>query len=139
MKYSTHSDRTALRTQTHRPSHIHNHHSRRRNSLSAIINPVTLLLAAIAIIMTFSFGIRTVNASDKDDKTMYKYFTSITVQSDDTLWDIATRYSYNEKPKNYVSNIMSINNMTDETIYSGQDIVIYYYSDELKWCWDLSW
>ena len=30
------------------------------------------------------------------------------------------------------NNIMSINNMTDETIYSGQDLIIYYYSDELK-------
>lgn len=134
MKYSTNYDRTSLRTQSHRSSHRRNNHSKRRNSLTTIINPVTLFLAAVAIIMIFSFGIRTVNASDKDDKTMYKYFTSITVQSDDTLWDIATRYSYNEKPKNYVSNIMSINNMTDETIYSGQDIVIYYYSDELKWC-----
>lgn len=128
MKYSTHSERT---------SHRHNHYSKIHNAnkhviLTAVINPVTLILAAVAIIIIFSFGIRTVNASDKDDKIMYKYFTSITVKSDDTLWDIATRYSYNEKPKNYVNNIMSINNMTDETIYSGQDIVIYYYSDELK-------
>ena len=63
---------------------------------------------------------------------MYKYFTSVTVNADDTLWDIANEYSYKEQPKTYVNNIMSINNMTDETIYSGQDLIIYYYSDELK-------
>ena len=63
---------------------------------------------------------------------MHKYFTSVTVKADDTLWDIANEYSYKEKPKTYVNNIMSINNMTDETIYSGQDLIIYYYSDELK-------
>ena len=135
MRYNSHSDRTTVtKYRTHNSrNHTHNNNNRsRRCKVSAIINPLTLFLAAVAIIMTFSLGIHTVNASDKEDKTMYKYFTSITVQSEDTLWDIASRYSYNEKPKSYVNNIMSINNMTDSTIYSGQDIVIYYYSDELK-------
>ena len=91
-----------------------------------------MIVAVLAIIIAVSCSIRIVNASDKEEKPMYKYFTSITVKADDTLWDIANEYSYKEKAKTYVNNIMSINNMTDETIYSGQDLIIYYYSDELK-------
>ena len=96
------------------------------------LNPVFIIVAVLAIIIAISCSIHIVNASDKEDKTMHKYFTSVTVKADDTLWDIANEYSYKEKPKTYVNNIMSINNMTDETIYSGQDLIIYYYSDELK-------
>lgn len=102
----------------------------RRNHFQ--LNPVFIIVAVLAIIIAVSCSIRIVNASDKEEKTMYKYFTSVTVKAEDTLWDIANEYSYKEKPKTYVNNIMSINNMTDETIYSGQDLIIYYYSDELK-------
>lgn len=102
----------------------------RRNHFQ--LNPVFIIVAVLAIIIAVSCSIRIVNASDKEEKTMHKYFTSVTVKADDTLWDIANEYSYKEKPKTYVNNIMSINNMTDETIYSGQDLIIYYYSDELK-------
>jgi LysM repeat protein len=97
-----------------------------------LLNPVVFALVAAALVLSLSFGIRTVNASNNEEKTMHKYFTSITVQSDDTLWDIADRYSYDEKTSSYVRNVMSINNMTDSTIYSGQDLVIYYYSEEVK-------
>lgn len=94
---------------------------------------LSLIPVSAVIILTLFLDTRTVNASsNSSDRHMYKYFTSITVHADDTLWDYASRYSYNEKHNEYVSNIMHINNMTNDTIYSGQDIIIYYYSDELK-------
>ena len=81
-------------------------HSRRNHSQ---LNPVLIIVAVLAIIIAVSCSIRIVNASDKEEKTMYKYFTSVTVKADDTLWDIANEYSYKEKAKTYVNNIMSIN------------------------------
>jgi nucleoid-associated protein YgaU len=124
MKYDTYSSRT------HTNGHKHSRRARHR-VLNVIFNPLTMFITA-AVILIFSIGLRTVNASAENEKTMYRYYTSITVQSDDTLWDIANRYAYNEKSQSYVSNIKKINNMSDSTIYSGQDIIIYYYSDELK-------
>jgi LysM repeat protein len=124
MKYDTYS------SGAHTNGHKHGRRARRR-VLNVIFNPLTMFITA-AVILIFSIGLRTVNASAEDEKKMYRYYTSITVQSDDTLWDIANRYAYNEKNQSYVSNIKKINNMSDSTIYSGQDIIIYYYSDELK-------
>lgn len=135
MRYSTdyaynHADYTSRRP---RPAHSRRSSRRgRARRRTSYLNPFTLLVAAVAVVLLVTFSIRTVNASDKDDKNMYKYYTSITVSADDTLWSIADRYAYNESNKDYVNHIISLNNMSGDTIYSGQDLVIYYFSEELK-------
>ena len=49
------------------------------------------------------------------------------MQPDDTLWNIADSYaSDGESHQQYINAVKSLNNMTDDTIYSGQNIVIYY-------------
>ena len=64
------------------------------------LNPVFIIVAVLAIIITVSCSIRIVNASDKEEKTMHKYFTSVTVKADDTLWDIANELEQSDTEKN---------------------------------------
>ena len=75
------------------------------------------------------YGIIIVNASNcnPEKSQTQRFYTSITVQPDDTLWNIADSYaSDGESHQQYINAVKSLNNMTDDTIYSGQNIVIYY-------------
>lgn len=95
---------------------------------------ITVILAVLMIVSISVYGILIVNASNNDNKEkLNRYYTSITVKADDTLWNIAQEYaSSDESRQSYINNIKLLNNMTDDTIYSGQDILIYYYSEDIK-------
>ena len=58
-----------------------------------------------------------------------KYYKSYEVQSGDNLWSIASNY-YNVEcgtTTEYVNEIKSMNHLEDDTIHSGEHIVIPYY------------
>lgn len=58
-----------------------------------------------------------------------RYYTSISIQEDDTLWDIESRYNSGAEERNdYIHSIMELNHMTSDVLYSGQNLIIYYYS-----------
>ncbi len=60
----------------------------------------------------------------------YKYYTSIEVQSGDTLLTIADQYmtaGYKNK-KVYVNEVMSINGLSDSRIHAGEYLTVPYYS-----------
>ena len=102
-------------------------HSRRRwLHLSAKKTLITIVLAVIMVAAISIYGIIILNASNSNPETQ-RFYTSITVQPDDTLWNIADSYaSDGESHQQYINAVKSLNNMTDDTIYSGQNIVIYY-------------
>ena len=105
-------------------------HSRRSwLHLSAKKTLITIVLAVIMVAAISIYGIIIVNASNSspEKSQTQRFYTSITVQPDDTLWNIADYYaSDGESNQQYINAIKSLNNMTDDTIYSGQNIVIYY-------------
>ncbi len=90
------------------------------------------IVSLIMIIVVGVSGIFVVNASNKTNDTEYiRYYTSICVDSNDTLWSIAKEYH----PDNcditrYISDIRAINNMSSDTIYAGQNLIVYYYEFE---------
>lgn len=59
-----------------------------------------------------------------------KYYQCITLEENTSLWNIADSYcseeydSYDE----YIAEVKHINNLTDDTIYSGACLVIPYYA-----------
>lgn len=91
-----------------------------------------LILAAAAMIMIFVM-IRTSSVSAKsaagEPKT--RYYTSITIESRDTLWDIAGKYydSARENRRDYIRTVKSMNGLTDNTVKAGSHLVIYYWAD----------
>ena len=74
------------------------------------------------------------DASNGNDEINFKYYTDITVQYGETLWDIADEYiDYDEyKSKDvYIAEVQRINHLdTDSTLHAGQHLIVPYYSNE---------
>lgn len=76
-----------------------------------------------------------VGADDRDSKVEastinVKYFTCITIDSDDSLTSIAHEYISDEydSVSDYIKEVKSINNLTSDTIYCGATLVVPYYA-----------
>ena len=100
----------------------------RRNLILSILT--FLLVGGLAL----SVNVLRSAAQDKETDVTYKYFTSIVVEYGDTLYSLAQEYTdeYDRNPSDYVKEVMHINHLEDETIKSGQRLIIPYYSKELK-------
>ncbi len=60
-----------------------------------------------------------------------KYFTNITVEEGDTLWEVASEHmdtEHYDSVYEYMDEIKAVNNMTSDNIYAGQNLVITYYA-----------
>ena len=91
-----------------------------------------LIASLIMIIIVGVSSVLVVNASNKtDEKKCTRYYTSICIDSNDTLWSIAREHHPdNCDISTYISDIKAINHMTSDTIYAGQNIIVYYYEFE---------
>lgn len=69
------------------------------------------------------------SASVKEGQNaLERYYTSITIEDCDTLWDIEARYNTGaENKEQYIRSIMQMNHMSSDILYSGQNLIIYYY------------
>lgn len=92
--------------------------------------------AGIFMLAVISFlSVSMVMANDKPSsyKTSNKYYTSIDIKKNDTLWGIAQQYAQEGSDiAEYIKDIKSINRLSDNNITQGQHLVVYYYSDEIK-------
>jgi LysM repeat protein len=61
-----------------------------------------------------------------------KYYTSVYVESGDTLWSFADRYcsvEYNDKDE-YIKEVMRLNHLTSSDIHSGSYLILPYYDSK---------
>ena len=113
-----------------------NNHRKRRHFSDKFPAKKAFITAVLAVFMIAAisiYGIIIVNASvsadsaDSGKSQSQRFYTSITVKPDDTLWDIADLYATEGESRiHYINTVKELNNMTDDTIYSGQNILIYY-------------
>ncbi|MCD8120240.1 MAG: LysM peptidoglycan-binding domain-containing protein [Lachnospiraceae bacterium] len=97
------------------------------------------LLAAFAVLifalfLSANFG-NIANAAEGTDDVEYKYYTTITVEKGDTLWDLAIEYyseKYYDSVSDYVDEVKTINGLKSDTIHEGAKLVIVYFSQEYK-------
>ena len=91
------------------------------------------LVTIVSLIILLGSSIHAL-ASSNDNRPVNKYYTSITVEDGDTLWDIADEYisGYNVDKTDYVNEISELNNLSDGNIHAGQSIVVAYYSRDVK-------
>lgn len=89
-------------------------------------------ITAIATIMIlFILRGMTTDAPVTEASTMNeKYYQCITIQEDETLWDIASTYCSEEYDTydDYITEVKHINNLHSDKIYSGACLVIPYYA-----------
>ena len=97
-------------------------------------------LLAILVLIIASFGIllgTSINAlaSSKADVASYnKYYTSIRIESGDTLWSITDEYicDLNIDKKEYINEICELNGICEDEIHAGDYVVVAYYSKDMK-------
>mgnify|MGYP003209379672 FL=1 len=93
---------------------------------------VTVIVPMYNILAVITLGSIMVKASETDTRPyLKKYYTSVEVTSDDTLWSLEADYNNGLEDRNtYINNIMQLNNMTSDTIITGNHLLLYYYSSE---------
>ncbi len=53
-----------------------------------------------------------------------KNFTYITVMSGDSLWAIAERYAAGRDPRDFIQDVVALNNLSDTVVTSGMKLAI---------------
>lgn len=92
---------------------------------------LSLLTACIVVSMALSLTGFLSNAKSSNETVSYKYYTSIQVESGETLLSIAGENmgSYYTSAEAYVKEVMRINSLQNEKIIAGQHLIIPYYSE----------
>jgi LysM repeat protein len=100
-----------------------------------VMKKYVIVLIAVIALACFSGSILTY-AKEKETPadTYYKYYTSISVEAGDSLWEIASRYAVPEivTVSDYIKEIKKINGLEGDTIRAGEHLTIVYYSQEYK-------
>lgn len=105
----------------------------RRSSYIRQIRKWFFVIATIFILITgVLIGSSVVKASNLMAGPKYekaKCYTSIRVNANETLWEIADQYMTEDyiSKQVYISEIKKINHLVDDTIYTGQHLSIPYY------------
>ena len=91
-----------------------------------------ILLVSILILLGTS--IRAFASSHDDSKPVYKYYTSVMVESGDTLWSLADEYidEYGIDKTDYIKEVCELNHLQNDEIHSGEYLVVAYYSTERR-------
>lgn len=100
-------------------------------SIPTIIAVFTLLLIIGGVLLGSSWSdARKTNAAN--EYPVQKYYTSIEIQAEDTLWSIADAYMNEEcgDKSSYIAEIKRLNHIDEDEIHSGQHLLIPYYSSE---------
>ncbi len=96
---------------------------------------VVMALFIMMTLATFTLSIKSLAFDKKSDVPSYKYYTTYTVKSGDSLNTIAAQYitaEYTSTDK-YISEIVSINHLASASeICAGQEIIIPYYDSVVK-------
>ncbi len=89
-----------------------------------------VLLMATCLFIAFS-GLHTVTATAPE---AYKYYTHLTVEEGDSLWDIAGRYMGHEYKCRaaYIKEVKEINHLNSSCIYAGTVLVVPYFDTAEK-------
>ena len=101
-----------------------------------IIERVLLTICLIALLAIGSSAILSKATTTEEAKNIYyKYYTQIEIESGDSLWDIAGEYMEHgpyESRKDYMNEVVEINQLSNTTIIKGQHLVVPYYEAAFK-------
>ncbi len=93
-----------------------------------------ILAMTVCLIVTCSVvlsGFRS-NAKDDSAETSYKYYKSIVVSGDDTLWSIAEEHmdvEHYDSINDYINEVKAMNSLSDDAIHYGTHLIIPYYDN----------
>ena len=102
----------------------------RRQREAAQKKIAVLFCSIVAVVMICSIMFGTTHAQAAPAETTNKYYTSIQIESGDTLWAIASEYITDDYAdmNEYIREVCSINHISEDEIHAGQYIVVPYYA-----------
>ena len=102
----------------------------RRQREAAQKKIAVLFCSIVAVVMICSIMFSTIHTQAAPAETTNKYYTSIQVESGDTLWAIASEYITDDYTdmNEYIREVCSINHISEDEIHAGQYIVVPYYA-----------
>lgn len=111
-----------------------------RAAATGVFHRSAAFLLALAAVLAIAFLIvvktgSVANAAEGTEDVEYKYYTTVTVEKGDTLWDLALEnYSekYYDSVDDYIEEVKAINGLKSDTIHEGAKLVIVYFSSEYK-------
>lgn len=111
---------------------IRNNRIRRTRQLrrNMIMFFLTIVLVICLSVIFFSFKTK---AQSHEEEVLYKYYKSIMVSEGDSLWKYAQMYGdnqYYDSYEDYMQEVMNMNSLEDDTIITGQYLILPYYSRE---------
>lgn len=125
-----------MRTYNHKISERANESLSRREAVVRRQRGIVALTLFVIIVVGILLGttINVLASSEKDISSYNKYYTSIQVESGDTLWTIADEYidGFDIDKADYIQEICEINEISKDSIHAGDYIVVPYYSQEIK-------
>lgn len=91
------------------------------------------IFVSVGMILVCSLSYRTIKTSANSG---FKYYTRITVEEGENLWDLADSYidyDYYKNKNSYIAEVRHINHLDDNgSIVAGQILILPYYSGEYK-------
>lgn len=107
---------------------------RRNRELKRNVTIFMTVTAVIIMILSITAGSIISKAQEKNEETYYKYYTSIEIQSGDTLWSLAEdhvdeRFMSNRE---FINEVTRTNHLMSSDIRQGDHLIIPYYSAEFK-------
>ncbi len=108
---------------------IRNNRIRRRREMR---KNFLLLVMTFCLIITVSITVSSFRSNAKNDPAQEtaKYYKSIVVSDSDTLWSIAEDYmdeAHYDSIYEYIREVMQINSLTSDAIYSDAHLIVPYY------------
>lgn len=115
---------------------IRNNKLRRQRIVRRQIILLALVVALFIFVLSFLLSSLMADAQSDEYKPEFKYYKTVTVHTDETMWDIAkANYSddHYRDLNEYISEICSINSIGNaNSIKAGEALVIPYYSDVFR-------
>ncbi len=93
-----------------------------------------IAILAVSFLVLLGSSIRAFASGRNTTEPMYQYYTSIRIESGDTLWTIADSYSEGSgmDRNEYIEEVRRINGLDSTQIHSGRYLVVPYYSQIRK-------
>ena len=99
-----------------------------RNKMMPVLFAILATVCMISICAVSYCSIRTSASSS------FKYYTSVTIEDGETLWDIADKfidYNYYKNKNSYITEVQHINHLDENcSIDAGQILILPYYSNQ---------
>ena len=115
---------------------IRNNKVRRQRIFRRQILLLGLFVALVLFIVSFLLSSFLSGATSDEYEPQFKYYKTITVHADETLWDIASNNISPDHYSNvnaYMNEICNINALRDSSsLNAGESLIIPYYSSEFK-------